>query len=80
MRITFGAAALLLAAGVNAQIGRIHNAGGTWQVPDGLDLYPCIDSCGKGWYCQYQPFAKLIHACGGGDNWSRCSGFCVPTA
>ncbi|OAQ29359.1 hypothetical protein K457DRAFT_19171 [Linnemannia elongata AG-77] len=80
MRITFGAAALFLAAGVNAQIGRIHNSGGTWQVPDGLDLYPCISNCGDHWSCQTHPFARLIHACGGGDHWDRCSGFCVPNA
>ncbi|KAF9271423.1 hypothetical protein BGZ88_006160 [Linnemannia elongata] len=80
MRITFGAAALLLAAGVNAQIGSINKDGNNWRVPEGLDLYPCISNCGDHWSCQYHPFANLIHACGGGDNWSRCTGFCVPNA
>ncbi|KAG0086735.1 hypothetical protein BGZ93_007823 [Podila epicladia] len=78
MRFTFVATALLLAAGVNAQIGSIGKDGKKWRIPDGLDLYPCIKHCGEHWHCQSHSFARLIHACGGGDNWDRCSGFCVP--
>ncbi|KAG0366497.1 hypothetical protein BGX24_003671 [Mortierella sp. AD032] len=78
MRFTFVAAALLLVAGVHAQIGTIGKEGKKWRIPDGLDLYPCIKHCGENWHCQSNSFARLIHACGGGDNWDRCSGFCVP--
>ncbi|KAF9370342.1 hypothetical protein CPB97_002812 [Podila verticillata] len=78
MRFTIVATALLLAAGVNAQIESISKDGKAWRVPKGLDLYPCIKHCGDYWHCQPHPFASLIHACGGGDNWDRCSGFCVP--